>query len=109
MGSASRALNKAKEMTMYKPTMMPLATARSALATLLCGAALAVTLSGCQKNDTPPSPVVVAVPGPTGATGATGSTGSTGSTGDTGATGSTGRPGGDTTVIVMPPASAPQR
>ena len=92
---------------MFKPTAMPIAASRSALTTLLCGAALAVSLAGCQKNDAPPPPVVVTVPGPTGATGATGSTGNTG---DTGATGRTGNTGGDTTVIVVPPpASAPQR
>jgi hypothetical protein len=62
----------------------------------------------------PVSPVVVPGPaGPTGATGATGSTGytgatgSTGSAGDTGATGAAGKSGDGTTIVVMPPASAP--
>ncbi len=66
-------------------------------------------------------PATVPVPGPAGPQGATGNTGSTGSTGNTGATGSpgydgqqgdkgdTGRTGGSTTVIVVPPASAPTR
>ena len=97
---------------MIKSTTQPLSTVRSALSTLFCGAALAVSLAACQKTDTPP-PVVVTVPGPTGATGATGSTGNTGNTGatgDVGATGRTGSTGGDTTVIVVPPAaSAAQR
>ena len=89
---------------MLKPTLIPRAGTRSALSTLLCGAALAVTLAGCQKNDAPPPPVVVTVPGPTGATGATGNTGATGDVG------ATGRTGGDTTLIVVPPAaSAPSR
>ena len=80
---------------MLKPNAIPLVS-------LLCGAVFAVTLVGCQKNETPPPPpVVVAVPGPAGATGATGATGDTGRTGS---------PGGDTTVIVVPPpASAPTR
>jgi hypothetical protein len=65
----------------------------------------------------PASPVVVPGPaGPAGATGATGSTGSTGytgatgstgSAGDTGATGAAGKSGDGTTIVVMPPASAP--
>jgi len=122
MGSAPRALFNSKDLTMPKPTVTPLAASRNAFALLLCGSALALTLVGCQKNDTPPAPVVVTTPGPAGATGATGSTGSTGSTGntgntgatgDTGATGNTGRTGNsgtDTTVILVPPpASSPTR
>ena len=100
---------------MPKPNMMTAARARKPFAALLCGAALVGTLTACQKNEPPPQPVVVPVPGPTGATGATGSTGDTGSTGAsgsagetgaTGSTGSTGSPGGDTTVIVVPPAAS---
>lgn len=88
---------------MTKPTSMPLATPRSALFTLLCGAAFAATLVGCQKTETPPpAPVVISVPGPTGATGATGSTGATGDAG------ATGRTGGDTIIVVPPAASAPR-
>lgn len=81
-------------------------------------AALLATLSltACDKPTVVNVPVPVATPGPAGATGATGSqgndgntgaTGNTGSTGSTGSTGATGRPGDGTTVIVMPPASAP--
>jgi|GEM_PF-561070 len=88
---------------------------------------------------TVPAAVQVAVPGPpgpagsqgsqgyqgntgnTGSTGSTGNTGNTGSqgeagqtgqdgqTGQTGQTGRTGKSGDGTTVIVMPPASAPNR
>ena len=80
-------------------------------------AAIALLALGLQACDRPtvinnPPPAVVAVPGPpgpAGATGAQGDTGNTGSTGYTGATGATGRTGGDTTVIVIPPAaSAPK-
>ncbi len=59
----------------------------------------------------PATPVAVPGPaGPTGATGATGNTGATGSVGnqgDNGDTGATGKTGAGTTVVVMPPASAP--
>ena len=80
--------------------------------------AAAVGLSACQKTEAPAVQPVVVVPGPTGATGATGATGTsgstgstgstgyTGATGDTGATGATGRTGGNTTVIVVPPAAS---
>ncbi len=69
----------------------------------------AVGLSACQKTETPAVAPVVVVPGPAGATGATGATGMPGSTGYTGATGdtgATGRTGGNTTVIVVPPAAS---
>ena len=87
--------------------------------TMLISALLAtLSLAACDKPtvvNVPATPVVVPstpvlVPGPAGATGATGDTGATGGTGGTGATGNTGATGksGDgTTVIVMPPASAP--
>jgi len=61
-------------------------------------------LAACDRQPvTVNVPTPVAVPGPAGATGATGSTGSTGATGDAGATG---RTGGNTTVIVVPPAAS---
>ena len=81
-------------------------------------------LSACDRPtvvNVPPPPTVV-MPGPPGAPGATGSTGSQGTQGtqgtqgnqgvegvqgNTGNTGNTGRTGGNTTVIVVPPASAP--
>lgn len=99
---------------------------------LLATALVAVfALSACEKQpvvvNTPPAqtpgPTVV-VPGPAGPQGATGDSGATGSqgtTGDSGATGSqgatgdsgakgatgdTGATGGNTTVIVPPPAPA---
>jgi hypothetical protein len=62
-----------------------------------------LALVACDKQ-----PVVVnvpsTVPGPPGPAGATGATGATG---DQGTKGNTGTAGGATTVIVMPPASAP--
>jgi hypothetical protein len=71
----------------------------------------ALSLAACDRPAVIAVPVApVAVPGPagpTGATGATGDTGNTGYTGATGDTGATGKTGDGTTVIVMPPASAP--
>ncbi|MFZ3159946.1 MAG: hypothetical protein WA134_07150 [Rhodoferax sp.] len=62
----------------------------------------ALSLAACDRPATVVNvPVPVAVPGPAGPTGDTGATGNTGSTGKTGETGDS------TTVIVMPPASAP--
>jgi hypothetical protein len=71
-----------------------------------------VSLVACDRPATVitvPGPTV-SVPGPAGPAGATGSQGETGYQGNTGATGSQGnegKTGGNTTVIVMPPASAP--
>ncbi|WP_114973697.1 hypothetical protein [Rhodoferax ferrireducens] len=74
----------------------------------------ALGLSACNKQpdviNVPAPPAATPVPGPAGAAGpqgATGSEGSTGSTGAAGSTGETGKSGDGTTVIVMPPASAP--
>ena len=80
--------------------------------TMLISALLAtLSLAACDKPtvvNVPATPVVVPGPaGPTGATGNTGGTGGTGATGSTGNTGATGKSGDGTTVIVMPPASAP--
>ena len=69
-----------------------------ALTTIL---AATLALSACDRPtvvNVPPAPAPVAVPGPAGATGATGATGSQGAAGESGS---------GTTVIVMPPASAP--
>jgi hypothetical protein len=68
----------------------------------------ALTLSACDRPtvvNVPATPV--AVPGPAGPQGATGGEGATGSMGATGSTGAAGKSGEGTTVIVMPPASAP--
>lgn len=87
---------------------------------LIAAPLLALGLQACDRPTVinNPPPAVVSVPGPAGPpgeqgtqgnTGNTGNTGSTGSTGSTGNTGATGRTGGDTTVIVIPPAaSAPK-
>jgi len=64
--------------------------------TLLLALLATLGLAACDR-ETVVVPTPVAVPGPAGATGATGDTGATGKTGS-----------GDTTVIVMPPASAAQ-
>lgn len=70
----------------------------------------AMALVACDKQPvvvTVPAPAVavpVPVPGPAGPPGAPGATGLDGSQG---AQGATGKPGVGTTVIVMPPASAP--
>lgn len=70
--------------------------------TMLISALLAtLSLGACDRPTvvtTPSAPVIV--PGPAGPQGPTGTQGSTGSPGDPG------KPA-DTTVIVMPPASAP--
>lgn len=77
-----------------------------------------LSLAACDRQPTvvnvPATPVAVPGPaGPTGATGATGATGNTGATGDQGyqgndgSKGATGKSGDGTTIIVMPPASAP--
>lgn len=66
-----------------------------ALTTIL---AATLALSACDRPtvvNVPPAPAPVAVPGPAGPTGATGSQGAAGEAGS------------GTTVIVMPPASAP--
>jgi hypothetical protein len=82
---------------------------------------MALALSACEKTEktttvTPAPVATVPVPGPAGPTGAPGSTGSTGATGspgdsgatgatgNTGATGERGKTGGDTIVVVPPPA-----
>ncbi len=62
----------------------------------------ALSLAACDK------PTVVNVPAtPSTVPGPAGPAGATGATGNTGDTGATGKAGTDTTVIVMPPASAP--
>lgn len=72
-----------------------------------------MSLAACEKPtvvNVPGTPV--AVPGPAGPTGATGSTGNTGATGSTGGQGmdgnkgDTGKTGGNTTLIVLPPAAS---
>ena len=71
--------------------------------TLILALLATLTLAACDRKPTvvnvPATPV--AVPGPAGPQGATGSEGATGSTG------TTGKSGDGTTVIMMPPASAP--
>ena len=84
---------------------------------LIAAPLLALGLQACDRptvvNNVPPATVVVpGPPGPAGAQGQQGSqgnTGNTGSTGSTGSTGATGRTGGDTTVIVIPPAASAPR
>lgn len=83
--------------------------------TLPLFALLAVlSLAACDRPtvvNVPATPV--AVPGPAGPTGATGATGETGATGDQGyqgndgSKGAPGKSGDGTTIIVLPPASAP--
>ena len=71
----------------------------------------ALSLSACDRPtvvNVPATPVAVPGPaGPQGAAGSEGAAGGTGATGATGSTGATGKSGEGTTVIVMPPASAP--
>ena len=77
--------------------------------TLLISALFAAfAITACDKPTVVNVPVPVAVPGPAGPTGATGATGGQGVDGNTGNTGATGKPGEgtNTTVIVMPAASA---
>lgn len=77
--------------------------------TMLISALLAtLSLAACDRPtvvNVPATPV--AVPGPAGPTGATGSQGATGIQGNEGNKGATGKTGDNTTIIVMPPASAP--
>lgn len=81
--------------------------------TLLIAALLATLgLAACEKQpvvvNVPATPV--AVPGPAGPQGAAGTEGSKGATGVQGETGKTGQPGGEgSTVIVVPPAPAPEK
>ena len=72
----------------------------------------ALALSACERAVIVPS-TVVAVPGPAGPAGATGATGATAEKGAAGATGATGadgekgdkgKTGGDTIIVVPPPA-----
>jgi hypothetical protein len=70
-----------------------------------------LSLVACERATvvTPP-PATVVVPGPAGPTGATGEQGATGTQGAPGTAGdpgATGKTGTGTTVIVVPPASAP--
>lgn len=72
----------------------------------------ALALSACDRPTTvvapSPPPAVVNVPGPSGPQGATGAQGmpaEKGATGATGATGEQGKTGGDTIVVVPPPAT----
>lgn len=71
--------------------------------TLILALLATLTLAACDRQPTvvnvPATPV--AVPGPAGPPGSTGAQGSEGGTG------ATGKSGEGTTVIVMPPASAP--
>jgi len=64
------------------------------------GALLALAVAACDKKTVavPPTPAVVTVPVP----------GPAGPTGATGATGEPGKSGGNTVVIVPPPAPSPQ-
>lgn len=77
--------------------------------TMLISALLAtLSLAACDRPtvvNVPATPV--AVPGPAGPTGATGGQGATGTQGAEGSKGATGKTGDSTTIIVMPPASAP--
>jgi len=87
--------------------------------TLILALFATLGLAACDRAPTVvtvPAAAPVTVPGPAGPTGATGSQGATGyqgnqgnqgNDGNTGNTGATGKPGGGTTVIVAPPASAP--
>ena len=61
----------------------------------------ASSLAACDKPTVVNVPAPVAVPGPAGPQGTSGTPGSDGSKGDAG------KPGESTTVIVVPPASAP--
>jgi hypothetical protein len=71
----------------------------------------AMALVACDKQPVvvtvPAPPVAVPVPGPAGPPGAPGAPGASGIEGSQGVPGATGKPGEGTTVIVMPPASAP--
>ena len=67
----------------------------------------ALALTACDRPTVIVPATPVAVPGPVGPSGATGATGATGAQGYEGTQGATGKSGDGTTVIVMPPASAP--
>jgi hypothetical protein len=72
-----------------------------------------LSLVACERATVVTPPATVIVPGPAGPAGATGATGDQGASGSQGATGmsgdqgATGKTGAGTTVIVVPPASAP--
>ena len=72
---------------------------------LLLAIVATMGLAACDRPTVVTVPATpVAVPGPPGPTGATGNTGNQGADGAPGATGHT---GDGTTIVVMPPASAP--
>jgi hypothetical protein len=76
--------------------------------TLILALLATLTLAACDRPtvvNVPATPV--AVPGPAGPQGATGSQGATGNQGVVGDQGAKGKSGDGTTIIVMPPASAP--
>ena len=69
-------------------------------------------LVACDRPTVINVPVPVAVPGPAGpqgATGAQGDQGNQGNQGNEGNKGATGKPGEGTTVIVVPPETAPAK
>ena len=85
---------------------------------VVAAALSALALSACEQKPAvaPQPPVIVTVPGPAGPAGPQGATGTPAEKGETGATGMTGaegskgergKQGGDTIVVVPPPA--PQR
>lgn len=71
-----------------------------------------LAFAACDRPATVVVPPVVTVPGPagpagqTGAQGTQGTQGATGMQGNEGSQGATGKPGGGTTVIVVPPAAS---
>lgn len=72
---------------------------------LLLAMFAAMGLAACDRPTVVAVPATpVAVPGPPGPAGATGATGNTG---NQGAEGAPGQSGDGTTIVVMPPASAP--
>ena len=75
---------------------------------LLLALVATMGLAACDRPAVVTVPATpVAVPGPAGPAGPTGATGNTGNQGAEGAPGATGQSGDGTTIVVMPPASAP--
>ena len=75
---------------------------------LLLALVATMGLAACDRPAVVTVPATpVAVPGPAGPAGPTGATGNTANQGAEGAPGATGQSGDGTTIVVMPPASAP--
>ena len=101
-------------MTPHMITLAPCRPFQARVALLTAAVLATLALAACDRPATVVVPAVVTVPGPAGPAGETGAQGNQGNQGamgmqgNDGNQGAMGKPGGGTTVIVVPPgASAP--